>query len=192
MKQILRMVFFVLVLGSILTAILITVDHFAAPIIAANERISVRVNVLEALGIETTGEDVDAVFDRTVEISETAGITLFTAADGTKAIAYDGSGLWGPISGILSVDPDGTAIKGVTIIRQEETPGLGGRIAEKEYLALFSGIPLDTPIEVRAAGKSTAPNELDAITGATLSSVAFVNLLNLHIAEAISVLRGDQ
>jgi Na+-transporting NADH:ubiquinone oxidoreductase subunit C len=192
MKQILRMVFFVLVLGSILTAILITVDHFAAPIIAANERISVRVNVLEALGIETTGEDVDAVFDRTVEISETAGITLFTAADGTKAIAYDGSGLWGPISGILSVDPDGTAIKGVTIIRQEETPGLGGRIAEKEYLALFSGIPLDTPIEVRAAGKSTAPNELDAITGATLSSVAFVNPLNLHIAEAISVLRGDQ
>ena len=192
MKQVLKMVFFVAVLGSILTAILITVDHYAAPTIAANERISVRLNVLEALGILVGDEEVDAAFDSSVSVLDVDGTTLYTGADGTRAIAYDGSGLWGPISGIVSVEPDGSAIKGVTIIHQEETPGLGGRIAEREYLDLFSGIPLDVPVEVTSPGKSTAPNEIDAITGATLSSVAFVDILNEDIASAISVLRGEQ
>jgi Na+-transporting NADH:ubiquinone oxidoreductase subunit C len=88
------------------------------------------------------------------------------------------------------VSPDGQTIQGVTIIRQEETPGLGGRISEQEYLDGFRGRSLDTAMEVKAPGKSVAPNEIDAITGATLSSVVFVDLLNDHIAEAIDVLRG--
>jgi Na+-transporting NADH:ubiquinone oxidoreductase subunit C len=186
------MVVFVAILGSILTAVLITVDYFAAPVIAANERISVRLNVLEALGLDAGDGDVDAVFNSSVNVTDTDGITLYTGADGTRAIAYGGAGLWGPISGIVSVEPDGSAIKGVTVIHQEETPGLGGRIAEKEYLQLFSGVPLDDRIVVTSPGKSTSRHEIDAITGATLSSVAFVDILNENIASAISVLRGDQ
>jgi len=192
MKQILGMVLFVLVLGSILTATLLAVDHYTAPTIEANERIKVRSNVLKALGIPTDDADVDSTFDRAVEVSESAGTTLFIAADGSKAIMYAGAGLWGPISGILSVGPDGKSLKGVTIIHQEETPGLGGRISEEEYLAGFAGRLLEPPMVVTAPGKASSPEEIDAITGATLTSNAFVSILNEHIVAAIPILQEDQ
>ena len=192
MKQILGMIVFVLVLGSILTAILLTVDHYTTPIIEANERIAVRSNVLEALGISANDAEVDSVFDRAVDVSEPGGTTLFTAADGTRAIAYEGAGLWGSISGILSVNPDGQTLRGVTIIHQEETPGLGGRISEEAYLAGFAGRPLETPMVVTSPGKASLPQEIDAITGATLTSNAFVSILNDHIIAAIPILQGDQ
>ena len=86
--------------------------------------------------------------------------------------------------------PDGSEISGVTIIHQEETPGLGGRIAEAEFLGVFPGISLDTPMEVVAPGKAADEFQIDSITGATLSTVVFVDLLNEHIAEALDVLRG--
>jgi len=192
MKKILGMVLFVLVLGSILTVTLLAVDHYTAPTIEANERIKVRTNVLEALGIPVDDSDVDTVFDRAVDVSEAAGTTLFIAADGSKAIAYEGAGLWGTITGILSVNPDGTALRGVTIIHQEETPGLGGRISEEEYLAGFSGRLLEPPMVVTAPGKASSPEEIDAITGATMTSNAFISILNDHIAAAMPILRGDQ
>jgi len=192
MKQILGMVIFVLVLGSILTATLLAVDFLTTPIIEANERITVRMNVLEALGIPVDEADVDLVFDRAVEVSESGETTLFIAADGSRAIGYDGAGLWGPISGILSVSPDGRTLQGVTIIHQEETPGLGGRISEQEYLAGFPGRPLDLPMVVTPPGKASSPNEIDAITGATLTSKAFVEILNDHIAAALPTLQGVQ
>jgi len=183
------MVLFVLIMGSILTAVLLAVDNYTQPIIAANQRISVRENVLAALGLKA-GDDVDATFDQSVSVSEVDGITLYTAADGTRAIPYGGNGLWGPITGILAVSPDGQKIQGVTIIHQEETPGLGGRIAEPAFLDVFKGRGLDKPLQVVAPGKAVEPNQIDSITGATLSSVAFVDLLNQHIAEAIDVLQG--
>ncbi len=189
MKQVIRMVLFVLIIGSILTAVLLAVDNFTQPVIAANQRISVRENVLLALGVPA-GDDVDATFDSSVSVEDVDGITLYTASDGTRAIPYGGNGLWGPISGILAVTPDGSEISGVTIIHQEETPGLGGRIAESEFLGLFTGIGLDTPMEVVAAGKAASEFQIDSITGATLSTVVFVDLLNEHIAEAQDVLRG--
>ena len=55
---------------------------------------------------------------------------FYVTSGGDVAFEISGSGLWGPIRGIVAVLPDMKTIKGITIIYQEETPGLGGRIGE--------------------------------------------------------------
>lgn len=59
-------------------------------------------------------------------------------------------------------------IKGVRVIFQEETPGLGSRIAEPEFYMQFSGKQKED-INLKKYG-----GEIDAVTSATISSGAFV------------------
>ena len=49
----------------------------------------------------------------------------------------DGPGLWGSIEGYVAISKDYSTILGLTFITQSETPGLGGRIGEEEYLSQF-------------------------------------------------------
>jgi electron transport complex protein RnfG len=62
-------------------------------------------------------------------------------------------------------------IVGVKILSQNETPGLGNRIAEPSFLGQFQGKNLDNL------------NEVQAITGATISSGAVINSIKSKISE---------
>ena len=50
---------------------------------------------------------------------------------------FEGRGLWGPIKGLVALGPDLKTLESITIIAQEETPGLGGRISETKFLDQF-------------------------------------------------------
>ena len=63
------------------------------------------------------------------------------------AVPFSGSGVWGPIEGVLALEPDMQTIRGVRFYKQEETPGLGGEIASDWFQAQFKGKTL-----VSAAG----------------------------------------
>ena len=43
----------------------------------------------------------------------------------------------GPIYGIISLNPDLKTVRRINILHQEETPGLGARIADNSYLSQF-------------------------------------------------------
>lgn len=62
-------------------------------------------------------------------------------------------------------------IRGIKILSQNETPGLGNRIAEDAFLGQFQGKSADTF------------NEIQAITGATISSHAVINSVKDKIQE---------
>jgi Na+-transporting NADH:ubiquinone oxidoreductase subunit C len=181
------MVVFILIVGSILTATLVAVDYYTTPMIEENARATLQKSVLAALGIEAGDEDLDAAYQRDVAVEEVEDTTFYLASDGSVAFAYDGAGLWGPIRGIIALNPDGQTLKGVTIIQQEETPGLGGRIAEAAYLAKFDDREFRPSLEVISPGKAGTPTGIDAITGATLTSVAFVDILNDHLERIVPV-----
>ena len=107
--------------------------------------------------------------------------------DGKTLIGYGfmfrGPGFWAPIEGILAVSPDLTTTIGMTIVQQAETPGLGGRITEPIFTKQFrEGILISPPengphIRVGAADKAN-PRQVDAITGATQTSMAMERILN--------------
>lgn len=71
------------------------------------------------------------------------------------------------ISLLVAVDHS-MRIKGITILEQQETPGLGDGIGDKKFQDQFSGKTLDELVVV----KNPDPTKIEAITGATISSRA--------------------
>jgi len=74
-------------------------------------------------------------------------------------------GYGGPIEILVGLNVDET-LRGIQVISQKETPGLGAKIIEDAFLAQFSGLTVDGLALAKDGG------EIDAITGATISSAA--------------------
>lgn len=84
-----------------------------------------------------------------------------------------GAGLWGPIWGYIAVNADGNSIYGANFSHEGETPGLGAKIAEQDFQDRFNDKHLFKDgnfksVSVNKANKD--PEEVDALTGATITS----------------------
>jgi len=136
------------------------------------------------------------VFGEKVELRETDDLTLYRykpAEDSngqvTIAIEFQGPGLWGPIKGFLALRKDMRTVSGITFYEQEETPGLGGEIASQWFRSRFKGKKM-----VSSSGKpgiiikgngNNAVNEVDAITGATMTCDKLQSILNSVISKVV-------
>jgi Na+-transporting NADH:ubiquinone oxidoreductase subunit C len=188
MKDKLLMIVFVLVLGSILTASLLAVNNYTEPIIQVNREKTVKSSLLEALDIPFTDENLNKVFSENVREETKGDTTIYYVKTGDIAFKINGSGVWGPIEGVLSLKKDHKPINNLVIIHQEETPGLGGRISDKDFLNRFKGKVIYPKLEIVSAGKAIKDNQVDGITGATLSSKALGALLNSEIKKYTPIL----
>jgi Na+-transporting NADH:ubiquinone oxidoreductase subunit C len=97
-----------------------------------------------------------------------------------------GSGLWSTMHGFLSLDADGSTVRGLGFYEHAETPGLGDQIDKPEWRAQWLGKKVfgddDQPrIEVIrglvAEGSANAIYEIDGISGATLTGRGVTNLI---------------
>ena len=71
------------------------------------------------------------------------------------------------------------AIIGFEVLESKETPGLGDKIfKDKDFQLNFTNLVIEPQIITVKKGEKTQPNQVEAITGATISSKAIVNLLN--------------
>ena len=93
-----------------------------------------------------------------------------------------GKGYGGDIDILIGLE-DETTIKGITIISQSETPGLGSRIAESSFASKFAGVNIDEVALKQDGG------QIDAITGATISSRAVVDAVRATAMEKVKSLR---
>jgi len=115
--------------------------------------------------------------------------------DGQRLLGYAfpiwGTGFWARIEGYLAVSGDLKTSLGVVFIRHAETPGLGGRITEREWRSQFAGLDVTAPtppgrviyIGGQGAGAMRQGRRVDAITGATGTSRAVETFLRRRIAE---------
>jgi Na(+)-translocating NADH:ubiquinone oxidoreductase C subunit len=188
MREKVWMVVFVLVLGSAWTTALVGVDRWTAPKIREHELKKLRMSVLGALGIAYEEQDIEEVFLQNVETMEKNGKTVYKSKDGDVAFRVSGSGVQGPISGVVAMRPDLKTIKGITIVHQEETPGLGDRVLEDKTLDGFKGKSIDPRLRVLASGTAASDNEVQGISGATLTCNAFEKILNGQIREYVSLI----
>ena len=84
-----------------------------------------------------------------------------------------GAGLWGPIWGYIAVNDDGNTIYGANFSHEGETPGLGARITETEFQNKFVDKHLFKDGKFKSVSVNKAnkdPEEVDALTGATITS----------------------
>ncbi len=95
------------------------------------------------------------------------------------AMPASGGGFQDTIGLIFGVEPDGKRLTGMRVLRSLETPGLGDRIVkDARFVAAFEGLHATPAIEAVKKGKGGAPNQVDAISGATISSKAVVKIIN--------------
>ena len=96
------------------------------------------------------------------------------------AVLNSEPGFQGNIKLIFGVTPDWGHATGLIVLDNVETPGLGNRIVEEPWRAQFAGLAL--PGEA-VKGARSAENQIVAITGATISSVAVVRIINNGLAK---------
>jgi len=109
---------------------------------------------------------------------------------------FGGMGFWDRIDGIIVFTQNLEKIINIQFFDHKETPGLGARIEEKWFTDQFKGVRIawnkDVPDRViigRATG-AKADNRVDAITGATQTSMALKRFLNAEL-ERIRALKID-
>jgi len=102
-------------------------------------------------------------------------------ASGTRlgfAIPAEGGGFQDTIRLIYGVDPVRRVVLGMRVLESRETPGLGDKIIKDDkFVGAFSALAVDPAIVATKKG-AKEPYEVDAISGATISSKAVVNIIN--------------
>jgi len=185
------------VLGLVCALTLAAVDSFTAARKGSNARAEEVRNILGVLGVPVDGgastDDLLAVFEASVSEEERGERTFYSYEHPEKgklrAVRFAGPGLWGPVEGFLCFEEDMRTISAVTFYKHEETPGLGGEISSPAFTEQFEGLsavaPDGTPgIGVVGLGAS-ATNEVDAISGATMTSERVEDMLNRVIEEVV-------
>ncbi len=179
----LKMMVFIVILGTLSATLLVTLEAYTMDVVAANVGSELQSGVLDVFGLEYTEGDVDRVFMDNITVEQVDGLLLYRGNNGNIAFKFDGEGLWGPISGIVALSSDMKTVEGITILEQQETPGLGGRIVEEDFLNQFKGAEVEPQLVIKKGSEAAGMgNEVDGITGATMTNKALEGMLNKQIA----------
>ena len=159
---------------------------FTADTIRLNEGLRLKRAVLSAAGVELPIDPrrVERAFDdRVTAVADGDGAVRYYEVRGretTEVEAYvvirSGAGLWGEITVGIGFDGDLGSCRGLEIIAQNETPGLGGRIADPWFKEQFRG--KRPPLARVPEGDPASQRQFHAITGASYSSEAMERIIN--------------
>ncbi|MBK8999699.1 MAG: FMN-binding protein [Myxococcales bacterium] len=108
------------------------------------------------------------------------------------AVPAEGPGFQDAVKILYGYDPKRRAVIGMEVLESRETPGLGDKIIfDPHFKANFVELKVEPKIELVKKGEKTAPNQVDAITGATISSRAVVTIMNKSNASWLPKLDAD-
>ena len=134
-----------------------------------------------------------ALTDAMTATASAAGAKLteaYTVKAAGEAVGYAfkvvASGSQGNIEMIVGVDAD-NAVTGVSIVSNKETAGIGSKVMENNALPSGTGV-LDQFVGMSGAGGLAVGKNVDAISGATVSSKGVTKGVNaaLAVAEALA------
>ncbi len=196
------------VVGTVCAVLLTVVGNLTRDRREANAEAERVYNILEVLKVpfppKATAKELLAVHERTVRVETRGEMTVHVFAEEgapenilAVALPLEGQGVWGPIKGFLALESDMKTIRGVAFHEQEETPGLGGEIASEWFRDQFKGKSIqdgsgDSPgMRFVRGGAASAQNEVDAITGATMTTKKVAAILNSAITQFVKEWGSD-
>ncbi len=176
----------VLLLAAFFGAALAGIQLSLAPKIEANKLNETLDKVPELiLGAEAartfkdSGREMN--IDRQYMTTGTKTYSVFKAAADNELLGWvikaGGQGYADKIELLVGVDKNIAGITGLFILDQKETPGLGNKIMTPEWRRQFINKPTQKPLTV-VKTKADAPDQINAITGATISSRAVCDIIN--------------
>lgn len=162
---------------------LVYMNQYAEPLIKINAEKATQEAIFKVLpdvkNVETIERGERVIFKGLNEEGELVGY----------AFVAEGSGYQGIIKIMVGIDSELGKLTGIDILESVETPGLGARITEDNFKRQFSGVSILPAIEYVKGKKPENPNEIQAITGATVSSRSVVNILNATIKEVKEIVK---
>ncbi len=178
-KYILKLAVILLAITFICTAILTVVNYYTKDIIAQNKIKSAenaRYEVLKDADEFKKVPDGDLAL---VELKNPVGDIYEGIKDG-KVIGYtvnvSPNGYGGKIEMVAGID-NNLCVTGIKVISMSETPGLGAKINTAEFKSGFEGKNAKDGLKVNTNG-SAGDDEINAISGATISSKAVTDGVN--------------
>ncbi len=126
--------------------------------------------------MEKAAADIPGLGFGNVTIDEcVTGVDASGNPIGHVVTATSGDGYGGDVTVSVGISTEGE-VKGIAFLTLAETPGLGMRASEPEWMAQFAGRTVDE-FTVTKTG-STSDSEIDAISGATITSRAVTGAVN--------------
>ena len=176
MNNVVKMFLNLTIIGVLSGVILAGVFNIANPLILINKEKELKEAIFVVLPGAVAYDTIEKDFQKKPLI-----IYRGVGADGKPvgiAFKADGVGFQGNIVLMVGLDMDYLKLKGIKVLEQLETPGLGNRINEPEFEGQFAGVDIKPRVEYIKYRKPEKPNQIQAITGATISSEAVVKNIN--------------
>lgn len=173
----------------VLTSVCIICAFFLS---VANSITKVKIELNAKIKIEKA---IAILAPATSAIKEVAfdGGTLYQLFNNQKkllgfAFLAQGQGYQGLIKILTVINPSLGKLEGIEIVESLETPGLGAKIQDEGFKNQFQNLNVSGEI-VSIKDDVARNNQIKAITGATVSSISVVNILNKKIAKLREMLR---
>jgi electron transport complex protein RnfG len=182
----LRLVLTLAVAGLISGVAIIGIYEGTLPTITANKARELREAVFKVLpGVSQMQPLVfrDGALVATAEPSADESAVYGGYDDDGRFVGYAipgaGPGFQDTIGLLYGFDAQRRLVLGMEVLESRETPGLGDKIyKDLDFVGNFHELSVDPAIVAVKKGTRSRPNEVDTITGATISSKAVVRIIN--------------
>ena len=157
---------------AVIVATLVSVAHWltAEPIASKNQRLR-----LAAM------REVLPQAENFIEFPATLSgdiVRVFQGAPVGYVVELSPEGYSGKINVIVGISSADKSVAGVRILKHTETPGLGSLAASEAFYRKFDNKPL---IPLKVVKNKQGDDEIDALTGATITTNAIVDAVNQAI-----------
>ena len=170
----------------------------------ANVKLDKEKQVLNSLNLRDKSDtEAHALFNKVVTKIDSIGegkdrkpYIFYCEVDGQQKYVFplQGMGLWGGISGYIALDADKNTVFGAYFNHESETAGLGAEIKDsKDWQNKFIGkkvFDADGNVALSVVKDVKKPeHQVDAVTGATLTSNGVSDMLQKGLSEYKSFLQ---
>lgn len=177
MKTVIHMIATLTIIGVVAGGILFIVSDWADPLIAANQKLETEKAIFL---VHPEGKSYEAITSKDIQAYK-----VFDEQKNLRgySLVYDGNGFQGKIRLMIGLSADLNEISSIEVLEQVETPGLGNKITEEPFKKQFNFLPNTPEIIWVKNEEPDQPNEIQAITGATISSKSVVAIINSGVAK---------
>ncbi len=151
--------------------VLIFLNTLTSPVVEAQKRKEIN-NQLQNIYSGMTDSELEDEIYYILKEDETIGY----------AFIAKGNGYGGEITIMVGLDKN-LEVKDVSIMSHSETPGLGSRVTEESFTDDFKGLKIENIALNKNGG------EIDAISGATISSEAVVSAVREEMKKKIKSIK---
>jgi electron transport complex protein RnfG len=189
----------VLLLATLFGTALAGIQAKLGPVIEANKvkETMAKIPVL-VLGEDLAAELADdnqtlTIKSRVVKVKKNGITKFYTVYDAWlpegkmvgHVVKADGQGYADKIELLVGIDAQGERITGLFVLDQKETPGLGAKILEHAWRGQFKEKSTAKHLSVVKGGRAEE-DEIDAISGATISSKSVTGIVNSAVGDVVS------